>query len=137
MALGILETAIQRALNRSAYHDVAGLAEHALQIGDRLPAKPEHLDRQATLWLHLAGARNILEGQASESAAAAVQRAFEIGQEVKGRNFYGAIALQSMMLCAHGRIDEVEAIWAAIDADDDWTPFQAKLDRLEAARARP
>ena len=31
-------------------------------------------------------------------------------------------------------IDEVEAIWAAIADADDWTPFQAKLDRLEAAR---
>ncbi len=31
-------------------------------------------------------------------------------------------------------IDEVEAIWAAIDAADDWAPFQAKLARLEAAR---
>lgn len=32
-------------------------------------------------------------------------------------------------------IDEVEAIWSAIDADDDWAPFEAKLARLEAARA--
>ena len=31
-------------------------------------------------------------------------------------------------------IEEVEAIWAAIDAQDDWAPFQAKLARLEAAR---
>lgn len=31
-------------------------------------------------------------------------------------------------------IDEVETIWAAIDAADDWGPFQAKLARLEAAR---
>ncbi|WP_426023890.1 protein adenylyltransferase SelO [Brevundimonas sp. PWP3-1b1] len=31
-------------------------------------------------------------------------------------------------------IDEVEAIWTAIATDDDWTPFQAKLARLEAAR---
>lgn len=31
-------------------------------------------------------------------------------------------------------IDEVEAIWAAIADADDWAPFQAKLDRLEAAR---
>ncbi len=31
-------------------------------------------------------------------------------------------------------IGEVEAIWAAIADADDWTPFQAKLDRLEAAR---
>lgn len=86
------------------------MAEHALQICERLPAKPEHLDRQATLWLHLAGARGILEGQASKSATAAVQRAFEIGQEVKGRSFYGAIAMQCLMLCCHGRIDETEII---------------------------
>jgi len=32
-------------------------------------------------------------------------------------------------------IDEVEAIWAAIADADDWAPFQAKLVRLEAARA--
>ena len=31
-------------------------------------------------------------------------------------------------------IDEVEAIWAAIDRDDDWGPFAAKLARLDAAR---
>ena len=32
-------------------------------------------------------------------------------------------------------IDEVEALWAAIAADDDWAPLAAKLDRLEAVRA--
>ena len=32
-------------------------------------------------------------------------------------------------------IDEVEAIWAAIDRDDDWNPFHAKLARLRAAEA--
>lgn len=31
-------------------------------------------------------------------------------------------------------IEEVEAVWSAIDADDDWTPFHAKLARLETAR---
>lgn len=31
-------------------------------------------------------------------------------------------------------IDEIEAIWAAIAGGDDWAPFQAKLDRIEAAR---
>ena len=31
-------------------------------------------------------------------------------------------------------IDEVEAIWAAIDADDDWGPLQAKLGRLDDLR---
>ncbi len=31
-------------------------------------------------------------------------------------------------------IDEVEAIWAAIDRDDDWTAFHAKLDRVEQTR---
>ncbi|WP_370234833.1 protein adenylyltransferase SelO [Brevundimonas sp.] len=32
-------------------------------------------------------------------------------------------------------IDEVEALWAAIDQGDDWSPFHAKIDRLRAARA--
>lgn len=31
-------------------------------------------------------------------------------------------------------IDEIEAIWAAIAERDDWTPLQAKLTRIEAAR---
>ncbi|RZJ03813.1 MAG: YdiU family protein [Brevundimonas sp.] len=30
-------------------------------------------------------------------------------------------------------IDEVEAIWAAIDAGDDWAPFNDKISRLRAA----
>ena len=34
-------------------------------------------------------------------------------------------------------IDEVEAIWAAIEADDDWGPLEAKIRRLgEAGEAR-
>lgn len=32
-------------------------------------------------------------------------------------------------------IDEVEALWSAIDTADDWAPLQAKLARLEAAKA--
>ena len=32
-------------------------------------------------------------------------------------------------------IDEVEAIWAPIDQADDWSPFNAKLARIEAAGA--
>ncbi|MDO8295354.1 MAG: YdiU family protein [Caulobacter sp.] len=31
-------------------------------------------------------------------------------------------------------VDEVEALWTAIAERDDWAPFQAKLDRIEAAR---
>ena len=31
-------------------------------------------------------------------------------------------------------IDEVEAIWAAIDHADDWSPLTQKIDRLEASR---
>jgi uncharacterized protein YdiU (UPF0061 family) len=30
--------------------------------------------------------------------------------------------------------DEIEAIWAAIAADDDWSPLYAKLERIELAR---
>ena len=32
-------------------------------------------------------------------------------------------------------IDEVEAIWAAIDRDDDWIPFTARIERIEAIGA--
>jgi hypothetical protein len=36
-------------------------------------------------------------------------------------------------------IDDVEAIWSAIDADDDWTPLHARIDAVrrmgEAYRA--
>jgi uncharacterized protein YdiU (UPF0061 family) len=32
-------------------------------------------------------------------------------------------------------IDEVEAIWAAIDRDDDWTPFHDKIARVRARGA--
>ena len=31
-------------------------------------------------------------------------------------------------------IEEVEAIWSAIDAQDDWTPLESKLARLDGAR---
>jgi DNA-binding SARP family transcriptional activator len=109
-ALEMHESVIARALTRSAYDDVTELAEHALQICGRLPAKPELLDRQATLWLHLASAKGILEGQGGTTAAAAVERAMEIGSEVKGRSFYGATALQCLMSCAHGRLAEAEVI---------------------------
>ncbi|MEU6580243.1 BTAD domain-containing putative transcriptional regulator [Nocardia sp. NPDC046763] len=109
-ALEIHETVIQRALARSAYADIVALAEHALQICRRLPAKPELLERQSSLWLHLAGARGILHGQTSATALAAVQRAFELGEQIDGRDFYGAAAMRCMMLCARGRLDEAEVI---------------------------
>jgi len=31
-------------------------------------------------------------------------------------------------------IEEVEALWAPIASDDDWSALHAKLDRIEAAR---
>jgi hypothetical protein len=31
--------------------------------------------------------------------------------------------------------DEIEEIWSAIAARDDWAPFTAKLARIETARA--
>jgi DNA-binding SARP family transcriptional activator len=109
-ALQIHESVVGRALSRSAYQDVATVAEQALQISRRLPPKPAQLERQALMWLHLAGATGILEGQGSASALAAVQRALEIGAEVQGRSYYSAVAVQCLMLCGHGRIAEVETI---------------------------
>ncbi|OBK38362.1 transcriptional regulator [Mycobacterium sp. 1245111.1] len=115
-ALEIYEIAIQRALTRSAYPDIAILAEHALQVCRRLPPKPEPLQRQASLWLHLAGAHGILDGLNSPAAAAAVQRAFEIGEHASGRHYHGAVALQCYMLCVRGRLDEAQALVSGLVA---------------------
>jgi hypothetical protein len=108
--VGIHELVIDRALTRSAYEDVAVLAEHALHIARALPAEPEQLERQAMLWLHLAGAKGILNGQSSAAAMDAVQCALEIGSQIQGRGFYNATALRCLMLCAHGRLDEAQII---------------------------
>ncbi|WP_293003057.1 AfsR/SARP family transcriptional regulator [Mycobacterium sp.] len=115
-ALAIYETAIERALTRSAYDDVANLADHAIQVCRRLPPKPEPLQRQATLWLHLAGARAILNGQNSPAASAAVQRAFEIGEHASGRHYHGAVAMQCYMLSVRGRLDEAQALASGLAA---------------------
>jgi DNA-binding SARP family transcriptional activator len=115
-ALEIYEVAIQRALSRAAYDDIAILAEHALQVCRRLPPKPEPLQRQATLWLHLAGAHAILDGQNSPAAATAVQRAFEIGEHASGRHYHGAVAMQCYMLCVRGRLDEAQALASGLAA---------------------
>ena len=115
-ALEIYELSIQRALTRSAYDDIAILAEYALQVCRRLPPKPEPLQRQATLWLHLAGARGILDGQNSPAAAEAVERAFEIGEHASGRHYHGAVAMQCYMLCFRGRLDEAQALASGLAA---------------------
>jgi hypothetical protein len=60
--------------------------------------------------MHLAGVRSILDGQTSQGVADAVQRAFELGEHAKGRNFFGTVALQAHMLCGQGRIDEAQAL---------------------------
>jgi DNA-binding SARP family transcriptional activator len=109
-ALDIHDVVIRRARTRSAYDDVAVLAEHSLQICRRLPPDPEPLERQAILWMHLAGVRSILDGQTSKGAADAVQRAFEVGEHAKGRNFFGTVAIQAHMLCGQGRIDEAQTL---------------------------
>ncbi|MGX9788870.1 BTAD domain-containing putative transcriptional regulator [Mycobacterium sp. MMS18-G62] len=110
LGLDIHDAVIRRALIRAAYNDVAVLATHALDICRRMPPKPESLERQATLWLHLASMRSILDGQSSTSVGDAIRRAFEIGERAKGRNFYGTVALQCMLLCGQGRIDEAQAL---------------------------
>jgi DNA-binding SARP family transcriptional activator len=110
LGLDIHDAVIRRALVRSAYNDVAVVATHALDICRRTPPKPESLEHQATLWLHLAGVRSILDGQSSSSVGEAIQRAFEIGERAQGRNYYGTVAMQCLTLCGQGRIDEANAL---------------------------
>lgn len=114
VALEISETVIQRALTRSAYEDIAVLAQHALQIAARLPAKPDYLERQATLWMHLATAKGILEGQTSSAVTHAVARAFEIGEQVRGRSFYSAVAFQCFARIGMGHTEEAAVIANAL-----------------------
>ncbi|KRC66823.1 transcriptional regulator [Aeromicrobium sp. Root236] len=109
-AVTIIDAVVQRALGRSRYADVADLAERAVQICARLTPTPDGLDREAMLWLHLAGARTILHGQTDEAAGVAIRRAFEIGEASKGRGYYSAAAMHCLMLCGTGRLDEAEAI---------------------------
>ena len=110
LGLDILDTVIGRGLARSAYADVTVHTSHALDICRRMPPKPEALERQAKLWLNLAGMRSILHGQSSGLVNEALQRAFEIGEKAGGRNFHATVALQSMTLCGLGRIDEAQAL---------------------------
>ena len=110
VALEISETVIQRALIRSAYADITALTEHALQVAARLPAKPDYLERQATLWMHLATAKGILEGQTSSAVTHAVARAFEIGEQVRGRSFYSAVAFQCFARIGMGHTEEAAVI---------------------------
>lgn len=110
LGLDIHDAVIRRALHRAAYTDVAVLTSHALDICRRMPAKPESLERQATLWLHLAGMRSILDGQSSSRVNDALQRAFETGEQARGRNFYSAVALRALTLCGLGRLDEAQAL---------------------------
>ena len=109
-AVRIIDAVVQRALGRSRYADVADLAERAVQVSARLNATPEDLEREAMLWLHLASARTILDGQTDEAAGVAIRRAFEIGQSSGGRGYYSAVAMHCMMLCGTGRLDEAEPI---------------------------
>jgi len=109
-AVTIIDAVVQRALGRSRYADVADLAERAVQVCARLTPTPDGLDREAMLWLHLAGARTILHGQTDDAAGRAIRRAFEIGEASKGRGYYSAAAMHCLMLCGTGRLDEAEAI---------------------------
>ena len=68
------------------------------------------------MWLHLAGAHAILDGQNSPAAATAVQRAFEIGEHASGRHYHGAVAMQCYMLCVRGRLDEAQALASGLAA---------------------
>lgn len=114
VALTLVEGAVRRAMDRSAYADIVDLTRKAIQVCERLPAEPAYLDRQVTLWLHLAGAQSIVGGMAGADATESVRRAFEIGQDLKGRSFYSAVAMQCQVLVAHGRIDEAMVIGAGL-----------------------
>lgn len=127
IALELHENAIDHALLRSAYRDVESTINHALQVCERMARKPETLDRQATLWLHLAGAAAILHGHGSDELARAVAHAVDLGQHSAGRNYFGAVAVRCHVLCGQGRLEEASAIVAALEANNELADSAAGL----------
>ncbi len=85
-------------------------------------------------------------GEASEARALAGPRAELYGQEAfldfrRQLAGFEADRPERLQSPVFGRpepvemlIDEVEALWAPIAAADDWSPLEAKLKRIEAAR---
>ena len=132
LGLDILDTVIGRGLARSAYADVTVHTSHALDICRRMPPKPEALERQAKLWLNLAGMRSILHGQSSGLVNEALQRAFEIGREVKGRSFY------YLGFCFPWFFDKTHAVfgrfgWKLKLAHNGMSPDAPEQDRIRAS----
>ncbi|NMO01245.1 AAA family ATPase [Gordonia sp. TBRC 11910] len=130
VALELHENAINTALHRSAYADIETTTRHALQVCARIPRKPEMLDRQATLWLHLAGANAIRHGHGSTEFLDAIGHAVEIGEFSSGRNYFGAIAAQCQVMCGQGRIAEARAIVDALAGQESVASSDAGLALL-------
>ncbi|MQY28100.1 BTAD domain-containing putative transcriptional regulator [Nocardia aurantia] len=108
-ALTITDLALAAAATRSAYADIAALAEHSLQICARLPRAPERFERESALWLRLALAWSALAGQNHEDVGRAFRHVFELGDR-HGTARTAAIALHCLVRCAQGRYREAAAV---------------------------
>jgi uncharacterized protein YdiU (UPF0061 family) len=78
----------------------------------------------------LAGPRAALYDGEAFTAFRAALAAYEPDRPERLENAYFARVEPEELL-----YDEIEALWAAIAGADDWSPFEAKLAAIEAARA--
>lgn len=82
-------------------------------LPDRLRASPQRALYETAAWAE------IIDGLRALAPAPGLDAALKIAPETP----------ETMV------IDEVEALWSAIDRDDDWAPLDAKVARLRASRA--
>ncbi|WP_019930012.1 BTAD domain-containing putative transcriptional regulator [Nocardia sp. BMG111209] len=108
-ALAITDLALAAATTRSAYADIAVLAEHSLQICARLPREPDRFERESALWLRLALVWTALKGQNHEDVGRAFRHAFDTGDR-HGTAQISAVVLHCVMICAQGRYREAADI---------------------------
>ncbi|MDB5439831.1 MAG: hypothetical protein JWM33_2258 [Caulobacteraceae bacterium] len=128
MRLGLKRTAAEdeTALVRAVF---AALAEGGAMLGFE-PLFFDWFGGLASKSRALAGPRAALYDRPAFMALRDLFSSFEMERpERLDASYFAGQEPQDML------IDEVEAIWAPIAADDDWSRFEAKLAAVEAARA--
>ncbi|MBJ8337938.1 AAA family ATPase [Antrihabitans sp. YC3-6] len=123
-ALAHIDRALAFSAARSAYAEIVGLDRRGVELCRRLPDGPQRAEREAALWLQLASASAIVEGQNAPSVVEALHNAFDAGTTQRSTGQFNAgVALRALMVCGAGRYREGGAL-----ADGLIAQFQATGD---------
>lgn len=117
----VITAALDRALVRCAHRDIALLSTRVIDIVEREPETPVDDGILAGLWLNVAGAASIIDGQSSDAVERAVTRAWELGDDQ-----HVAAALHCLVLCGRGALDEAQSL-AQRMVDGDGRPSAGSL----------